>query len=156
MSNDPTEERELYRDPSRARISGVCAGISDYFGLEVWVVRIIAVSALLFFQWPVLLAYGIAYFVLDTKPGSEKRRYHGKPKRPKARAQAKSNVDVEDESEAAADKATVQQVWKKGNIPGQMMRKTKNRFNDIEKRLQNMESYVTSNQFQLRKEFRDL
>ena len=152
MSNNYSEERELYRDPARGRISGVCAGISDYFGLEVWVVRIIAVSALLFFQWPILLAYGIAYFVMDPKPGSEK---HNQSKYKKHRARAKAER-AEKESEADHEKASVQQVWKKGGIPGQMMRKTKKRFSDIEKRLQNMESYVTSNQFQLRKEFRDL
>jgi len=155
--NNNSERRELYRDPSRARISGVCAGIADYFGLEVWVVRIIAVSALLFFQFPVLLAYGIAHFVLDPKPGSEKRRHHGKARRADYH---QSNVTADDasvkEPPLTPEKATVQQVWKKGGIPSQTIRKTKQRFQKIEKRLQNMESYVTSNQFQLRKEFQDL
>ena len=154
MSNRDSDSRELYRDPSRAKISGVCAGISDYFGLEVWVVRIIAVSALIFFQFPVLLAYGIAHFVLDPKPGSERPRYKRQTSGAKpALAEVKK---ASPEAAVAPDKATVQQVWKKGRIPGQMLRKLSKRFAQIEQRTQVMESYVTSRQFQLRKEFRNL
>jgi phage shock protein C len=154
MSNNDSDTRELYRDPSRAKISGVCAGISDYFGLEVWVVRIIAVSALIFFQFPVLLAYGIAHFVLDPKPGSTRHNY----RRHKGRGQTFSAEDETDTAEGAPqpEKATVQQVWKKGRIPGQTIRKVSKRFKHLEHRLQIMESYVTSRQFQLRKEFQDL
>jgi len=153
MNNEYPEKRELYRDRSRAKISGVCAGISDYFGLEVWVVRIVAVSALIFFQFPVLLAYVIAHYVLEPKPGTEGiRRGKGKAKRNSA---TKPTQEESSEPTPGA-KATVQQVWRKGRIPSQMIRKLNQRFKSMEGRLQNMESYVTSKQFQLRKEFQDL
>ncbi len=155
MSNNDTDRRELYRDPSRAKISGVCAGIADYFGLEVWVVRIIAVSALIFFQFPVLLAYGIAHFILEPKPGARRNSRHTKHYK---RNVHKNPDPVTDDaaSTAATDRATVQQVWRKGGIPSQTIRKVSQRFKQIDLRLQNMESYVTSRQFQLRKEFNDL
>ncbi|MEZ8138402.1 PspC domain-containing protein, partial [Vibrio splendidus] len=39
--------RELYRDPINGKLSGVCAGLANYFGLEVWLVRILVISAAL-------------------------------------------------------------------------------------------------------------
>ncbi|GAM71842.1 hypothetical protein JCM19236_1467 [Vibrio sp. JCM 19236] len=35
----------LYRDTNKAWLTGVCAGIAARFGLEIWVVRILVVSA---------------------------------------------------------------------------------------------------------------
>ena len=155
MSNNETGKRELYRDPSRAKISGVCAGISDYFDLEVWVVRIIAVSALLLFQvMPVLFAYGVAHLILEPKPGATRKRhgtkYYAKGRKRKAAGESDTASAVNPE------KATVQQIWKKGRIPSQTIRKVNERFKGLDSRLQNMETYVTSRQFQLRREFNDL
>ena len=39
--------RDLYRDPINGKLSGVCAGLANYFGLEVWLVRIMVISAAL-------------------------------------------------------------------------------------------------------------
>ena len=39
----------LERDDENAKIVGVCAGIANYYGVEAWVVRCIAVTGLLFF-----------------------------------------------------------------------------------------------------------
>jgi phage shock protein PspC (stress-responsive transcriptional regulator) len=60
--------RRLYRDPSREKIVGVCAGIARYYGVEPWVVRCIAVTGLLFFPTIVFPAYWIAYFVMEKPP----------------------------------------------------------------------------------------
>lgn len=40
-------KRELYRDPYNGKIAGVCAGLANYFGLEVWLVRILVITAAL-------------------------------------------------------------------------------------------------------------
>lgn len=146
MNNEyppPNPRRELFRDPSRGKICGVCAGIADYFGLEVWVVRIIAVTALIFFQFPIFISYIIAYFVLEPKPGT------GKADRGNV-----SRGKVREHSDDAS--ATVQQVWKKGRIPGQTLKNLNRRFKSLENRLQLTETYVTSKQFELRKEFQEL
>ena len=39
--------RELYRDTQNGKLSGVCAGIANYFGCEVWLIRILVISAAL-------------------------------------------------------------------------------------------------------------
>jgi phage shock protein C len=40
-------KKELYRDPKRGKIAGVCAGLSDYFNMELWLVRILFITAVL-------------------------------------------------------------------------------------------------------------
>lgn len=146
-------KRELYRDPRRGKICGVCAGVADYFGLEVWVTRIIAVTALIFFQFPIFIAYVIAYFVLEPKPGTTKHdKYRGF--RQKVHSTFKDSDDVA--SSPPYRSATVQQIWKKGRVPGQKIKDLNRRFKQLESRMQNMETYVTSKQFELRKEFENL
>ncbi|MDN3683486.1 PspC domain-containing protein [Vibrio sinaloensis] len=39
--------KELYRDTVNGKITGVCAGLANYFGLETWLVRILVISAAL-------------------------------------------------------------------------------------------------------------
>ena len=39
--------KHLYRDPQRGALGGVCAGLADYLGVEIWVVRLVAVTALI-------------------------------------------------------------------------------------------------------------
>jgi phage shock protein PspC (stress-responsive transcriptional regulator) len=51
--------RKFYRDPDNAAIGGVCAGLAAYFGIEIWLMRLIWV--ILFFATGVLL---IIYIVL--------------------------------------------------------------------------------------------
>lgn len=59
-------KRELYRDQEKGRVAGVCAGLAEYFGWELWLVRIIFVSGFLltggsFF----FVGYVVAWFILD-------------------------------------------------------------------------------------------
>ncbi len=147
----PEPKRELYRDPSRGKIKGVCAGLSDYFGVELWVVRIIAVTLLIFFQFPIFVAYIIAYLVLEPKPGTSKYDKHARIKR-----KIKSGLDGKSDNDTDPASASVQQVWKKGRVPGQKLRGLNRQFKTLENRLQSMETYVTSKQFELRKEFQNL
>jgi len=149
-------KRELYRDPSRGKICGVCVGVADYFGLEVWVVRIIAVTTLLFFQFPIFIAYIVGYLVLEPKPGTSKydkfSRYHKKSptntKHPYGKKAKKAKAEN--------GSVSVQQIWKKGRIPSQTLKNLNRTFRSQEARLQAMETYVTSKQFELRKEFQEL
>lgn len=61
--------RELYRDPVNGKISGVCAGFANYFGAEVWLIRIVVISAaLLGGTFLVVLAYIAMAFMLEKQP----------------------------------------------------------------------------------------
>lgn len=66
MTANRPRPRELYRDPARGRVAGVCAGLADYFGWPVWPVRLgIALLAVFTQFFPVVAAYLIAWFILD-------------------------------------------------------------------------------------------
>lgn len=39
--------KTLYRDPNNGKLGGVCAGLAEYFGVEIWLMRILAVTAFL-------------------------------------------------------------------------------------------------------------
>ncbi|RXF02808.1 envelope stress response membrane protein PspC, partial [Pseudoalteromonas phenolica] len=64
-------KKELYRDPKRGKIAGVCAGLSDYFNMELWLVRILFITAVLLSGGPLFVVVYIAcWFILDKKEPS--------------------------------------------------------------------------------------
>lgn len=136
--------RRLYKNPDKAKLCGVCAGLSEFFDFETWVVRLIAVSFLLFSGGSAVVAYFVACFILDPKPGSrsnkgcfghERSRHH--------------SSDPEDRQY----QPSVKDIWKKGKAPIETLQKVEDSFDNMEKKLQTMESYVTSNHYKLEKEF---
>lgn len=61
-----TSQKRLYRDTENGKISGVCAGLSDYFDLDVTLIRVIWLILLLC-AGTGLLAYIIMAIVVDPK-----------------------------------------------------------------------------------------
>ncbi|MGV8879678.1 MAG: PspC domain-containing protein [Sphingobacteriaceae bacterium] len=55
-------EKKLYRDQSRKTIAGVCAGLADYFGVDVILIRLLFVLALIL-KGGGLLVYVILWIV---------------------------------------------------------------------------------------------
>lgn len=62
-----TEVKKLYRDTETKLIVGVCAGIAEYFDLDVSLVRI-GVVILGLAGGSAILAYLVAMFVIPPKP----------------------------------------------------------------------------------------
>ncbi len=124
----------LCRDRENAKIAGVCAGIANYYGVETWVVRCIAVTGLLFFGSIVFPAYWIMYFVMDNpktgKPdwqvGSRHRRSSGEDARAPAGPRAEN--------------------------PVRNLRSVQADLQEVELRLRRMETHVTSNRYELQRE----
>ncbi|MGX5173428.1 envelope stress response membrane protein PspC [Aliikangiella sp. IMCC44653] len=149
MSEDnrypPSSQRKLYKLPDSAKICGVCAGIAEYFGFETWVVRIIAVSLLLlnWFNGTIILAYFILNFILEPKPGSRSNKgCFGRKAKPQA-----------SESPDRPYRSSVKEVWQKGTDPKTTLKQVSEKFAVAETKLRNIESFVTSKQFDLEKEF---
>lgn len=59
-------QRRLYRDAENGKISGVCAGLSDYLDLDVTLIRVIWLILLLCFGTG-LIAYIIMALVVEPK-----------------------------------------------------------------------------------------
>lgn len=61
------KEKKLYKDQSNKMISGVCAGIEKYFGIDPTIVRL-AVVVLSLLTGVGLIAYIIAELIIPNDP----------------------------------------------------------------------------------------
>ncbi|ART78975.1 envelope stress response membrane protein PspC [Oceanisphaera avium] len=118
----------MYRDKRRGKLGGVCAGIAHKLGVEPWLVRIIAVTCLLFTSFLTLIFYIAAWLMLDDKPSL---------------------------SEAASDhiKST---SWEAGLSSDEALTRLDQRLQGINSRISTLERLLTSEEFRLRREFNDL
>ena len=143
--------RRLFKNPDKAKLCGVCAGLAEFFDLETWVVRLIAVSFFLFSGGTAVVAYFVACFIMDPKPGSKSNKgCFGNEKRRHRASQSDSD------SAKRQYRASVKEVWKKGKAPTETLLKVEDSFANMETKLQAMESYVTSKKYQLEKEFQQM
>jgi phage shock protein C len=118
----------FYLDKQNAKWSGVCAGIADYTGVDVTLVRI-GVVILTFMTGPwTLPAYWITAWLSPKKP-----------------------------SELYARNPEEQKFWQgvRAN-PRRTTRDVRSRFRDIDRRLADVETYVTSSNHRLASEIEQL
>lgn len=140
-------KRELYRDPEKGKLAGVCAGIADYFGWELWLIRIIFISGLLLTGSFFFVAYIVGWFILEKKPGAQQRNQWGHIKTSKWQSQHEDEeIKVEVKS----------RVWQAGEPPKQAFKDITASYAKLEQRLRKVESYVTSPEFQLNREISNL
>ena len=118
----------LYRDPGRGRIAGVCAGLSDYFGIRVGGVRLALILLSVFgFFGPVVVGYIVLAVLLPIKPAHLYR-------------------DSDDEA-----------FWRSvARRPADTVSGLSRRFRALDDRLARMERRVTSPDEVLRARFREL
>ncbi len=134
LIGDETMSRELYRDPINGKLSGVCAGLANYFGLEVWLVRIMVISAaLLGGSFLVILAYLAMTFMIEKQP----RRYV-------------------DELKSKQEHTLKQKPWEQGQTPEFLLNTLESDFEKIERDVRNIEAYVTSDTFKVNREFKNM
>lgn len=117
----------LYRSPDRI-LGGVCAGIADYFGVRSRLIRIVAIIAFLMFPPPTIFLYLAAWWFLPERPGR----------------QLYENVEEE-------------RFWRTVSTrPRITLSELRHRFRGLEGRIAEMERIVTSEEYDLRRKFRDL
>ena len=148
----------LYRDRQRKKICGVCAGTADYFGRPAWEIRLYAVLGLIFIPSVTIPAYFIMYFLMDDKPhyrrvtdrideGVEGRRPAG-DNEPEGPARTRKQTRRQAMQEKPTDPPEMNNV--------QTMKVAKDKFADIEQRLRQMETHVTSSRFELQRELKKI
>ena len=118
----------FYLDKMNAKWSGVCAGIADYTGIDVTLVRV-GVIGLTFLTGPwTIPAYFITAWMAPRKP-----------------------------VELYARNPEEQKFWQgvRAN-PRRTARDVRSRFRDIDRRLADMETYVTSSNSRLAREIEEL
>ena len=60
--------RRMYRDNENGLLMGVCAGLADYFGFNLSVVRVVAALLLILAFVPTAVIYVLAGILLREKP----------------------------------------------------------------------------------------
>ena len=68
MKNFTDGTQEIYLDPDHKKLGGVCAGVASYLDIPRFWVRITAVVGLVIHPPATLIAYGLAYIILEDDP----------------------------------------------------------------------------------------
>lgn len=124
----PASRTRFYRDKRNGKIMGVCAGIADYTGFDVALVRICFLAAVFMSGGSVLPFYFIAGWVAPTRP---------------------REFEYSDREE--------RKFWQGVRAsPARTARDIRSRLRDIDRRLADIESYVTTENRSLAREIDQL
>ena len=128
LSEQPASRTRFYRDKRNGKLFGVCAGIADYTGFDVNLVRVSFLAAVFMSGGSVLPFYFIAAMVTPTKP---------------------RQFELTDREE--------RQFWQGVRAsPARTARDIRSRLRDIDRRLADIESYVTTENRSLAREIEQL
>lgn len=118
----------FYLDKRNKRFMGVCAGIADYFGWDITWVRIAVAAGALMTSGTVFMLYFAVGFIADPKP-----------------------TLLYDESEEE------RRFWKNVRVaPQRTVRDVHASFRESDRRLRDIEAYVTSSNSRLSNEIEQL
>ena len=127
-SAQPPSRTRFYRDKQNGRIMGVCAGIADYTGFDVTLVRICMVASVFLSGGSTLPFYFIAGFITPKKP-----------------------------IQFASSDPEERQFWQGvRQSPARTARDIRSRMKNIDRRLADIESYVTTENRTLAREIDQL
>lgn len=115
----------LYRDREHAVLAGVCAGVAEYFGLNRKGVRLVTVLFMMFppFFAFVAVMYVVLVIVLPVKPAGL--------------------YETQEQAE----------FWRGvSNAPHDVFGSLSHRFRELNLRLERMEAFVTSKEFEIDRE----
>ena len=128
LTEQPASRTRFYRDKRRGKVMGVCAGIADYTGFDVSLVRICFIATVFMSGGSILPVYFIAGFLT--------------PKRP-------YGFEV--------DNADDKKFWQGVRAsPARAAGDIRSRFRDLDRRLADIESFVTSENRTLAREIDQL
>ncbi len=163
---------KLYRNTRDARIMGVCAGLADYLDVRVCVVRFLTIVGCIMSGGWLIALYFVVGFILDPKPDhlyddDDEREFRREEaaearRRPSRRERRRERRDSRRERwQARRDRRAERsdrKYWQKANpsTPDYDTGDIRRRFDEVEKRTQKLEAYMTSKKFRLDRELRGL
>ncbi len=125
--------RRLTRNKVDGKLGGVCAGIGDYLGWDHTMVRILTILLIIFTGLP-LIAYFIFWILMPKDTRAPYIREY------REQSDARGRVDVR--AGTAGSTTTYNDV--------------RSKFRSLEVRLQDLEKSITSKEWKLNRDFRDL
>jgi phage shock protein C len=126
--NETPRRTKFYLDKQHAKFKGVCAGIADYTGIDISVVRIAMVLGTVLGSGALIIVYLAAAWIAPVKPFEL------------------SQQTPEDAKFWQGVRAS----------PRRTVRDVRSRFRDIDRRLADVETYVTSSNSSLSREIEKL
>ena len=130
-NNEPSNHR-LTRNTIDGKLGGVCAGIGDYLGWDHTMVRILTILLIIFTGLPL-----IAYFILWVVMPKDSRAPYVREYREQRNARSADPA-------AGTDGLTT------------TYNDVRSKFRSLELRLQDLERSITSKEWKLNRDFRDL
>jgi phage shock protein C len=128
LTEQPASRTRFYRDKRHGKVLGICAGIADYTGFDVSLVRVCFLATVFMSGGSVLPFYFIAAMVTPTKP---------------------HQLELDDRED--------RQFWQGVRAsPARTARDIRSRFRDLDRRLAGIESYVTTENRSLAREIDQL
>jgi len=138
---------DLYRNTREGKIAGVCAGLADHWDVAHWVVRLLWVAAFLFTGTLALWVYLAAWVLLAPRPGRWTAAGGA------AAGPAFDEVEVEMEYDERHHDYRPRKVFRYTDSSSVRLQRARERLDAALARVQAMESYVTSRQYRLNREF---
>ncbi len=141
----------LYRNTRDGKIAGVCAGLADHWDIAHWVVRLIWICGFLFTGTLALWVYLGAWILLAPRPT---RRYtdgdyaHVEPEY--------EEVEIEMEYDERYHDYRPRKFFRYSDSSSVRLERARERLDAALRRVENMETYVTSRRYKLNKEFSKL
>lgn len=137
----------LYRNTREGMIAGVAAGLADHLDVAPWVVRLLWVGAILFTGTLALWVYIAAWLLMARRPArvgadgglSEELDYE--------------SVEIDMEYDERHRDYRPRKVFRYSESSAVRLRRARERLDAALRRVENMEAYVTSRQYELNKEF---
>ena len=124
----PASRTRFYRDKRHGKVNGLCAGIADYTGIDVSLVRWMVIFSVFFSGFATVPLYFVAGWISPDRP-----------------------------RELDRDDADQQQFWQGGRAsPARSARAIGSRLREIDRRLADIEHYVTTENRSLAHEIEQL
>ena len=141
----------LYRNTREGKIAGVAAGLADHWDIAPWVVRLIWIAGFLFTGTLALWVYLAAWILMAPRPtryGGDSDYYYDEPEY--------EDVEVEMEYDERHHDYRPRKVFRYSDSSTVRLQRARERLDTALRRVEDMESYVTSRQYNLNKEFSKL
>lgn len=141
----------LYRNTREGKVAGVCAGLADHWDVAHWVIRLIFIGACLFTGMLAIWVYIGAWLLIA--PRSSRRNDRGDRVDD---YDTYSDEDVEMEYDERRHDYRPKKVFRYSDSGSVRLKRAKERLDAALRRAEDMESYVTSRQYNLNNEFSKL
>ena len=138
----------LYRNTRAGKIGGVSAGLADHWEVEHWVIRLAVIFLFLFASPVAFWGYIAAWIMLSPRPRNSE--FDREP------YLEEEDENVEMEYDERHHVYRPRKMFRYGESPSIRLQKARERLDAALRRVEDMETYVTSRQYKLNDEFSKL